>query len=74
MVNFIYYLPIIKHKFTEQLQDYQLLKLLSKTESFRISSKGLTLSRKGLSSYVKNIFIETYEVQSNIVNCVSCRI
>ena len=26
------------------------------------------------SSYVKNIIIETHEVQCNIVNCVSCRI
>ena len=32
-------------------------------------------SKKGFSSYnVKYIIIETYEVQCNIVNCVSCRI
>ena len=41
---------------------------------FRISSKVFTHSKKGFSSYVKNIIIETYEVQCNIVNCVSCRI
>ena len=57
-----------------QLPDYQLVKLLNKNGSFRISSKVFTHSKKGFSSYVKNIIIETYEVQCNIVNCVSCRI
>ena len=70
----VFHLPKIKHKFAEQLPDYQLVKLLNKTGSFRISSKVFTHSKKGFSSYVKNIIIETYEVQCNIVNCVSCRI
>ena len=60
--------------FAEQLPDYQLAKLLNKNGSFRISAKVFTHSKKGFSSYVKNIIIETYEVQCNIVNCVSCRI
>ena len=71
----VFQLPKIKHKFTEQLPDYQLVKLLNKNGSFRISSKVFTHSNKGTErSYVKNIIIETYEVQCNIVNCVSCRI
>ena len=70
----VFHLPKIKHKFAEQLLDYQLVKLLNKNGSFRISSKVFTHSKKGFSSCVKNIVIETYEVQCNIVNCVSCRI
>ena len=70
----VFHLTKIKHKFAEQLPDYQLVKLLNKNGSFRISSKVFTHSKKGFSSYVKNIIIETYEVQCNIVNCVSCRI
>ena len=69
----VFHVPKIKHKFAEQLQDYQLVKLLNENGRFRISSKVFTHSKKGFSSYVKNI-IETYEVQCNIVNCVSCRI
>ena len=64
----------IIHEFAEQLPGYQLVKLLNEDGSFRIPSKVLTYSRKGFNSYVKNIFIKTYEVQCNIVNCVSCRI
>ena len=70
----VFHLPKIKHKFAEQLPDYQLVKLLNKNGSFRISSNVFTHSKKRFSSYVKNIVIETYEVQCNIVNCVSCRI
>ena len=70
----VFHLPKIKHKFAEQLPDYQLVKLLNKNGSFRISSKVFTHSKKGFSSNVKNIIIETYEVECNIVNCVSCRI
>ena len=58
----VFHLPKIKHKFAEQLPDYQLVKLLNKNGSFRISSKVFTHSKKGFSSYVKNIIIETYEV------------
>ena len=74
----VFHFPKIKHKFAEQLPNYQLVKL--KNGSFRISSKVFTHLKKGFSSYVKNIvfififIIETYEVQCNIVNCVSCRI
>ena len=46
-----FHLPKIKHKLAEQLSDYQLLKLLNKNESFRISSKLFTHSKKGFSSY-----------------------
>ena len=69
-----FHLAKIKREFVEQLPDYQLVKLLNKNGSFRISSKLFTHSRKGFSSYVKNIIIETYEVRCNIVNCISCRI
>ena len=70
----VVHLPKIKYTFAGQLPDNQLIKLLNKNGSFRISSKIFTHSKKGFSSYVKNIIIETYEVQCNIVNCVSCRI
>ena len=56
------------------MPDYQLIKLFKKNGSFRISSKVFTHSKKGFSSYVKNIIIETYGVLRNIVNCVSGRI
>ena len=70
----VFHLPKLKHKFAEQLLDYQLVKLLNINGSFTISLKGFTHSKKGFSSYIKNIVIETYEAQCNIVNCVSCRI
>ena len=43
-------------------------------EALEILQKVFTHSKKGFSSYVKNIIIETYGAQCNIVNCVSCRI
>ena len=64
----VFHLPKTKHKLLNNL------KLLNKNGSFRISSKVFTHSKKGFSSYVKNVIIETYEVPCNIVNCVSCRI
>ena len=70
----VFHLPKIKHKFAEQLPDYQLVKLLNDNGSFRISSKVFTHSKKGFSFYVQNIIIETYEIGCNIVSCVSCRI
>ena len=70
----VFHLPKIKYKFAEQLPDYKLVKLLNKNGSFRISSKVFTHSKKEFRSYVRNIIIKTYEVQCNIVNCVSCRI
>ena len=44
----VFHLPKIKHKFAEQLPDYQLVKLLNKNGSFRISSKVFTHSKKDL--------------------------
>ena len=70
----VFHLPKIKHKFAEQLPDYQLVKLFNKNGSFRMSSKVFTHSKKKFSFYVKNIIIETYKVQCNIVNCVLCKI
>ena len=70
----VFHLLKIKHKFAKQLPDYQVVRLLNKNESFRISSKVFTHSKKGFRSYVKNIISETYEVLCNIVKCVSCRI
>ena len=64
----VFHLPRIKHELAEQLADYQLIKLLNENGNFRISSKTSTHSKNGFSSYVKNIIIETYEVQCNIVN------
>ena len=42
----VFHLPKIKHKFAEQLPDYQLVKLLNKNGIFRISSKVFTHSKK----------------------------
>ena len=42
----VLHLPKIKHKYAEQLPDYQLVKLLNKNGSFRISSKVFTHSKK----------------------------
>ena len=70
----VFHLPKIKHEFAEQLPDYQLVKLFNENGRFRISSKVFTHSKTEFSSYVMNITIETYKVQCNIVNCVSCRI
>ena len=44
----VFHLPKIKHKFAEQLPDYQLVKLLNKNGSFRISSKVFTHSKEDL--------------------------
>ena len=46
--NPVFHLPKIKHKFAEQLPDYQLVKLLNENGSFRISSKVFTHSKKGI--------------------------
>ena len=70
----VFHLPMITHKFAEQLPYYQLAKLLNENGSFRKSSKLFTHLKKKCNSYVKNTIIETYKVQCNIVNCVSCRI
>ena len=59
----VFHLLKIKHKLAEQLPDYQLVKLLNKNGSFRISSKVFTHSKKGFNFYVKNIIIGTYVVQ-----------
>ena len=42
----VFHLPKIKHKFAEQLPDYQLVKLLNKNRSFSISSKVYSRIRK----------------------------
>ena len=42
----VFHLSKIKHKFAEQLPDYQLVKLLNKNGSFRISLKVFTHSKK----------------------------
>ena len=44
----VLHLPEIKHKFSEQLPDYQLVKLLKKNRSFRISSKFSHIQKKDL--------------------------
>ena len=44
----VFHLLKVRHKFAEQLPDYQLVKLLNKNGSFRISSKVFTHSKKGI--------------------------
>ena len=42
----VFHLPKIKHKFAEQLPDYQLVQLLNEIRSLRIFSKVFTHSKK----------------------------
>ena len=71
----VFHLPKIKHKFAEQLPDYQLVKLLNKNGSFRISSKVFTHSKKKFVPMLRILSLKhKIEVQCNLVNCVSCRI
>ena len=54
----VFHLPKIKHKFAEQLPDYQLVKFLNKNGSFRISSKVFTHSKNDLVLMLRILSLE----------------
>ena len=67
-----FHLPLIKHNFAEQLISYQLTTILNENGSTRFSSKVFTHSFSGFSSYLKNVIIDRYIMNCNVINCASC--
>ena len=66
------HLPLIKYDFAEQLRSYQLTTMLNENGSTRFSSKIFTHSFSGFSYYLKNVIINRYIINCNVINCVSC--
>ena len=66
-----FHLPLIKHDFAEQLIIYQLTTMLNENGSTRFLSKVLTHSCSGFSYYLKNVIIDRYIINCNVINCVS---
>ena len=64
-------LPLIKHDFAEPLLSYQLITMLNEDDSMRFSSKVFTHSFSGFSYYLKNVIIDRYIINCNVINCVS---
>ena len=67
-----FHLPLIKHDFAEQLISYQLTTMLNENGSTRFSSKVFTHSFSGFSYYLKNVIIDRYIMNCNVINCISC--
>ena len=67
-----FYLPLIKHDFAKQLLSYQQTTMLNEDGSTRFSSKVFTDSFSGFSYYIKNVIIDRYIINCNVINCVSC--
>ena len=67
-----FHLPLIKHDFAEQLISYQLTTMLNENGSRKVSSKVFTHSFSGFGYYLKNIIIDRYIINCNVINCVSC--
>ena len=67
-----FHLPLIKHDFAEQLISHQLITILNKNGSTRFSSKVFTHYFSGFSSYLKNVIIDRYTMNCNVINSVSC--
>ena len=62
-----FHLPLIKHDFAEQLISNQLTTTLNKG-STRFSSKVFTHSFSGFSYYLKNVIIDRYIINCNLIN------
>ena len=67
-----FHLPLIKHDFVEQLLGYQLTTMLNENGSSRISSKVFTHYFSGFSYFLKNVIIDQYIINCNVINCISC--
>ena len=67
-----FYLPLIKHDFAEQLLCYQLTKRINESSSMRLSSKVFIHYFSGFGYYLKNVIIDRYIINCNVINCVSC--
>ena len=67
-----FHLPLIKHDFSEKILTYQLTKKLNENGSMRLSSKVFTHSFSGFSYYHKNVIIDRYIINCNVIYCVSC--
>ena len=64
--------PLIKHEFAKQLLSYQLTAMLNDNGRTRLSSMVFTHSFSGFSYYLKNVIIDRYVINCNIISCVSC--
>jgi len=69
--NIHFQIPAIRHKFAECCVRYKLPKLLNKN-IHEILDKIDTHSEFGFSLYIKNHFINKYEVDCSIPNCYVC--
>ena len=67
-----FHLPYIRHSFSEQLVEYQLIKILNDT-TFLITSKVHTHSFQGFKRYIKNNVIDSYSLYCTILNCYACK-
>ena len=70
----LFHPPRIKHKFAEQLVEYQLIKLLNKNGSFVYTSRVQTHSFLSFKQFLKSQLINKYSDQCMQQNCESCRI
>ena len=68
-----FHLLLIKHNFVELLISYQLTTMLNENGSTRFLSKVFTHSFSGFSYYLKNVIIDRYIINCNVINCVSCK-
>jgi len=67
----IFHLPYIRHCFAEQLLQYQLIKILNDTPLL-ITSKVHTHSFHGFKLFIKNLVIDSYSDECNILDCYVC--
>ena len=51
--------------------NYQLTTMLNENSSTRFSSRQFTHSVSGFSYYLKNVIIDRYIINCNVINCVS---
>ena len=65
----------MKHDFAEQRLSYQLIKILNENGSMRWIEEcvvSTSHSFSGFSYYLKNVTIDRYVINCNVINCVSC--
>ena len=67
-----FHLPLVKHDFTEQRLDYQLIKLLNTNESTAITLKAQSLFFYGFKTFVKYYILNNYVDLCYDVHCLTC--
>ena len=73
--NLVFYLPTIKHKFTENSLQYCLFKLINEEHSFSMMpDKVERTSFYSFKVFIKNRVLETNKSTCDIVECKVCAI